>query len=182
VALARRLEVVTRSTDTLCRFGATSSSTWRGAGVPTQAEEVAERLLGVVAKPFSLAGTEVQQHASVGAVVLEGTGKAWPTSSGMLTPPCMRPSARARATTSSSPPPCTTKRSTGPSFSETLGTLFRLVSLDAVPAHRRSHHARGGRLRGADALAAPRAGTGAPKCSSRLQSRAISSWSSAPLR
>jgi hypothetical protein len=38
---------------------------------------VAERLLGVLAKPFSLAGTQVQQHASIGAVVLEGTGKGW---------------------------------------------------------------------------------------------------------
>jgi hypothetical protein len=38
---------------------------------------VAERLLGVLAEPFSLAGTQVQQHASIGAVVLEGTGKGW---------------------------------------------------------------------------------------------------------
>ena len=78
VALARRLEVVTRSTDTLCRFGGDEFIYLAEELVsPTQAEEVAERLLSVVAKPFSLAGTEVQQHASVGAVVLEGTGKAW---------------------------------------------------------------------------------------------------------
>ena len=38
---------------------------------------MAERLLGVLAKPFSLAGTQVDQQASIGAVVLEGTGKGW---------------------------------------------------------------------------------------------------------
>src|ERR1039458_1402639 len=42
---------------------------------PVQAEEVAERLLGVVAAPFSLAGTQVEQHASIGVVVWEGTSK-----------------------------------------------------------------------------------------------------------
>jgi predicted signal transduction protein with EAL and GGDEF domain len=36
---------------------------------------VAERLLGALAKPFSLAGTQVQQHASIGAVVFDGTNK-----------------------------------------------------------------------------------------------------------
>jgi Amt family ammonium transporter len=78
VALARRLEVVTRSSDTLCRFGGDEFIYLAEELVsPTQAEEVTERLLGVFAKPFSLAGTQVTQHASVGAVVLEGTGKAW---------------------------------------------------------------------------------------------------------
>ena len=78
VALARRFEQVTRSTDTLCRFGG-DEFTYLAAELvsPDQAEEVAERLLGVLAKPFSLAGTQVQQHASIGVVVLEGTGKAW---------------------------------------------------------------------------------------------------------
>ena len=76
VAFARRLEEVTRSSDTLCRLGGdeflylaedlTSSA---------QAEEVAERLLGVVAAPFSLAGVQVEQHASIGVVVWEGTSK-----------------------------------------------------------------------------------------------------------
>ena len=78
VALARRFEQVTRSTDTLCRFGG-DEFTYLAAELvsPDQAEEVAERLLGVLAKPFSLAGTQVQQHASIGVVVLEGTGKRW---------------------------------------------------------------------------------------------------------
>ena len=78
VALARRFEEVTRSTDTLCRFGGDEFIYLaEELASPAQAEEVAERLLGVLAKPFSLAGTKVQQHASIGAVVLEGTGKAW---------------------------------------------------------------------------------------------------------
>ena len=78
VALARRFEEVTRSSDTLCRFGGDEFIYLaEELASPAQAEEVAERLLGVLAKPFSLAGTQVQQHASIGAVVLEGTGKAW---------------------------------------------------------------------------------------------------------
>src|ERR1017187_2032193 len=78
VALARRFEEVTRSTDTLCRFGGDEFIYLaEDLASPAQAEEVAERLLSVLAKPFSLAGTQVQQHASIGAVVLEGTGKSW---------------------------------------------------------------------------------------------------------
>ena len=78
VALARRFEEVTRSSDTLCRFGGDEFIYLaEELASPAQAEEVAERLLSVLAKPFSLAGTKVQQHASIGAVVLEGTGKAW---------------------------------------------------------------------------------------------------------
>ena len=78
VALARRFEEVTRSTDTLCRFGGDEFLYLaEELTSPAQAEEVAERLLGVLAEPFSLAGTRVQQHASIGVVVLEGTGKGW---------------------------------------------------------------------------------------------------------
>jgi diguanylate cyclase (GGDEF)-like protein/PAS domain S-box-containing protein len=78
VALARRFEEVTRSTDTLCRFGGDEFLYLaEELASPAQAEEVAERLLGVLAKPFSLAGTQVQQQASIGAVVLKGTGKGW---------------------------------------------------------------------------------------------------------
>jgi diguanylate cyclase (GGDEF)-like protein/PAS domain S-box-containing protein len=76
VALARRLEEVTRSSDTLCRLGGDEFLYLaEGLTSPAQAEEVAERLLGVVAAPFSLAGTQVEQHASIGVVVWEGTSK-----------------------------------------------------------------------------------------------------------
>ena len=78
VALARRFEEVTRSTDTLCRFGGDEFIYLaEELASPAQAEEVAERLLGVLAEPFSLAGTQVQQHASIGVVVFEGTSKGW---------------------------------------------------------------------------------------------------------
>ena len=76
VALARRFEEVTRSSDTLCRFGGDEFIYLaEELASPAQAEEVAERLLGVLAKPFSLAGTQVQQHASIGAVVFDGTSR-----------------------------------------------------------------------------------------------------------
>jgi diguanylate cyclase (GGDEF)-like protein/PAS domain S-box-containing protein len=78
VALARRFEEVTRSSDTLCRFGGDEFLYLaEELASPGQAEEVAERLLDVLVEPFSLAGTRVQQHASIGIVVLEGTGKGW---------------------------------------------------------------------------------------------------------
>ncbi len=78
VALARRFEEVTRSSDTLCRFGGDEFLYLaEELASPDQAEEVAERLLGVLAEPFSLAGTRVQQHASIGAVVLKATSKNW---------------------------------------------------------------------------------------------------------
>ena len=76
VALARRFEKVTRSTDTLCRFGGDEFIYLAAELVsPAQAEEVAERLLGVLAKPFSLAGMHIEQHASIGVVVFDGTDK-----------------------------------------------------------------------------------------------------------
>jgi len=78
VALARRFEEVTRASDTLCRFGG-DEFIYLAAELasPAQAEEVAERLLGVLTEPFTLAGTRVQQHASIGVVVLEGTSTDW---------------------------------------------------------------------------------------------------------
>ena len=67
---------MTRSSDTLCRFGGDEFLYLaEGLTSPAQAEEVAERLLGVVAEPFSLAGVQVEQHASIGVVVWEGTSK-----------------------------------------------------------------------------------------------------------
>ena len=78
VALARRFEEVTRSTDTLCRFGGDEFIYLaEELASPAQAEEVADRLLGVLSEPFFLAGTKVQQHASIGAVVLDQTAKDW---------------------------------------------------------------------------------------------------------
>ena len=76
VALARRLEEVTRSSDTLCRLGGDEFLYLaEGLTSPTQAEEVAERVLGVVAAPFLLAGMQFEQHASIGVVVWEGPNR-----------------------------------------------------------------------------------------------------------
>ncbi len=78
VALARRFEEVTRSSDTLCRFGGDEFIYLaEELASPAQAEEVADRLLGVLTEPFSLAGTQLELHASIGVVVLEETRKDW---------------------------------------------------------------------------------------------------------
>jgi diguanylate cyclase (GGDEF)-like protein len=78
VALARRLEKVTRSSDTLCRIGADEFLYLaEGLTSPAQADEVAERLLGVLAEPFLLAGAHLEQHASIGVEVVDGTSKDW---------------------------------------------------------------------------------------------------------
>ena len=74
--LARRFEQVTRSSDTLCRFGGDEFLYLaEGLTSPAEAEEVAERLLGVLAEPFSLVGAHLEQHASIGVVVFDGTSK-----------------------------------------------------------------------------------------------------------
>ena len=112
VALARRFEKVTRSTDTLCRFGG-DEFTYLAAELvsPAQAEEVAERLLGVLAKPFSLMGPRSNSTRASGSWCSRGRARPGPISSGTPTPPCTRPSARERASTSCSPPRCVSKRS-----------------------------------------------------------------------
>jgi diguanylate cyclase (GGDEF)-like protein/PAS domain S-box-containing protein len=76
VALARRLEQATSSSDTLCRFGgdqflylAESLST------PGQAEDVAQRLLSSFSEPFSHAGENLELHASIGVVVWDRSSK-----------------------------------------------------------------------------------------------------------
>ena len=78
VAIARRFDQVTRSSDTLCRFGGDEFLYLaEGLTSPAQAEEVAERLLGVLAEPFLLAGAHLEQHASIGVEVVDGTSKDW---------------------------------------------------------------------------------------------------------
>ncbi|MGD0256188.1 MAG: EAL domain-containing protein [Acidimicrobiales bacterium] len=73
---ARRFEQVTRSSDTLSRLGGDQFLYLaEGLTSPTQAEEMAERLLGVLAEPFSLVGAHLEQHASIGVVVFDGTSK-----------------------------------------------------------------------------------------------------------
>jgi len=78
VALARRLEKVSRSSDTLCRFGG-DEFLYLAEGLTSaaQAEQVAKRILGVLDEPFFLAGSRLELHASAGVVVFVGTRNDW---------------------------------------------------------------------------------------------------------
>jgi diguanylate cyclase (GGDEF)-like protein/PAS domain S-box-containing protein len=74
--LARRFEFVTRTTDTLSRFGGDEFLYLaEGLGSPQEAEEVATRLIDVLAEPFSIHGLNLEQHASIGIVVFDGTSE-----------------------------------------------------------------------------------------------------------
>ena len=70
VEFARRMEQVTRASDTLCRFGG-DEFLYLAHGITGSYEEVANRLLSVVHEPFTVAGTSVEQRVSVGLVVLD---------------------------------------------------------------------------------------------------------------
>jgi diguanylate cyclase (GGDEF)-like protein/PAS domain S-box-containing protein len=67
VEFARRLEQVTRASDTLCRFGG-DEFLYLAEGFSGSANEIAERLLSAVAEPFMVAGTLLKQHVSIGVV------------------------------------------------------------------------------------------------------------------
>jgi diguanylate cyclase (GGDEF)-like protein/PAS domain S-box-containing protein len=74
--LARRFEFVTRSTDTLSRFGGDEFLYLaEGLDSPEEAEEVAARLIDVLAEPFSIHGLNLEQHASIGIVVFDGNSE-----------------------------------------------------------------------------------------------------------
>lgn len=70
VAIARRLERVTRSSDTLCRFeGDQFLYLAEGLASAAEAKQMATRLLDALAEPFRFAGENIEQHASIGVVV-----------------------------------------------------------------------------------------------------------------
>jgi diguanylate cyclase (GGDEF)-like protein/PAS domain S-box-containing protein len=73
-AIANRLELVTRSADTLCRFGG-DEFLYLAEGLisPSEAEDLAERLIGVIAEPYNIAGSVIEQRASVGIVIWDAT-------------------------------------------------------------------------------------------------------------
>jgi diguanylate cyclase (GGDEF)-like protein/PAS domain S-box-containing protein len=74
VGVARRFELVTRSSDTLCRLGGDEFLYLaEGLASADEAEEVAGRLLEVLVEPFSFSGIRLKQHASIGVVVWDGT-------------------------------------------------------------------------------------------------------------
>jgi diguanylate cyclase (GGDEF)-like protein/PAS domain S-box-containing protein len=68
--VARRLELVARSTDTLCRFGG-DEFLYLAEGIsgPEEAEMIAQRFLGVLDEPFLISGLNLEQRASLGVVV-----------------------------------------------------------------------------------------------------------------
>jgi diguanylate cyclase (GGDEF)-like protein/PAS domain S-box-containing protein len=70
MGIARRFEMVTRSSDTLCRFGGDEFLYLaEGLASAEEAEEVARRLLATLDVPFSFDGLHLAQHASIGIVV-----------------------------------------------------------------------------------------------------------------
>jgi diguanylate cyclase (GGDEF)-like protein/PAS domain S-box-containing protein len=74
VAVARRLELVTRASDTICRFGGDEFLYLAdGLTAPHEAEQVAARLLEALVEPFEFSDVRVEQHASVGVVVWDET-------------------------------------------------------------------------------------------------------------
>ncbi len=74
IAIARRLELATRSTDTLCRLGG-DEFLYLAEGLVSaaEAEEVANRLLDVLTEPFTFKDFELDQHVSIGVVVFDGS-------------------------------------------------------------------------------------------------------------
>jgi diguanylate cyclase (GGDEF)-like protein/PAS domain S-box-containing protein len=74
VAIARRLERVARSSDTLCRFGGDQFLCLaEGLESTAEAERVVGRLLNAFAEPFSISGVDLEQRASCGVVIFDGT-------------------------------------------------------------------------------------------------------------
>ena len=75
VELSRRLEKVTRSSDTLCRYaGDEFLYLAEGLESPMEAEQVADRLLSVIDEPFHIDGRDFAQHASIGVAVYGANG------------------------------------------------------------------------------------------------------------
>lgn len=70
IEIGRRLEQMTRSSDTLCRYGG-DEFLYLAEGLRSadKAEELATRLLEVFSEPFFIDGSHVEQHASIGVVV-----------------------------------------------------------------------------------------------------------------
>lgn len=73
VSIAHRFEKVTRTTDTICRFGGDEFLYLaEGLNSSAEAEIIAERLLGALDEPFIFDDVRIEQRASVGIVVWAG--------------------------------------------------------------------------------------------------------------
>ena len=74
IMIAHRFETVTRSSDTICRFGGDEFLYLaEGLSSDAEAEKIAERLLGALSEPFRFDGVSIDQHASIGIVVWDNT-------------------------------------------------------------------------------------------------------------
>jgi len=74
ISIARRFEQVTRTSDTLCRFGGDEFLYLaEGLNSRAEAEQIAHRLLGVLTEPFSINDVHIEQRASAGIVIWDGT-------------------------------------------------------------------------------------------------------------
>jgi diguanylate cyclase (GGDEF)-like protein/PAS domain S-box-containing protein len=70
VSIAKRFEKVTRTSDTICRFGGDEFLYLaEGLSSPDEAEKIAGRLLTALDEPFTFDDVHLEQHASVGIVV-----------------------------------------------------------------------------------------------------------------
>lgn len=74
IGIARRFERVTRSSDSLCRFGG-DEFLYLAQGLENADEAVlvAKRLLAALEEPFFIGGAYIEQHASVGVMVWDST-------------------------------------------------------------------------------------------------------------
>ncbi len=73
-AIADRLDAVTRANDTLCRFGGDEFLYLaEGLDAREEAEALAERLVKVIAEPYMIAGSLIEQRASIGIVIWDAT-------------------------------------------------------------------------------------------------------------
>ncbi len=73
IAVARRLEEVARTADTLCRFGGDEFVYLvEGVHQAEQVRRIAERLLAALEQPFSVMGLSLLQHASIGVAIWDG--------------------------------------------------------------------------------------------------------------
>lgn len=74
--VAHRLENVTRSHDSLCRSGDDEFLCLaEGLESVEEAEQMAMRLLAALDEPFSIAGEEIEQHASIGIVLWDNSSE-----------------------------------------------------------------------------------------------------------
>ena len=70
VEFARRAQRVTRASDTLCRFGG-DEFLYLAETSTGPHQDIAERLLSVVHEPFTVAGTNLEQHISIGVATID---------------------------------------------------------------------------------------------------------------